>query len=53
LPADRKQAVMNAFLHMRDLPPAGRDRFLSSPEVEGRFSREEHDLLKGLSQLLP
>ena len=53
LAAGRKQAVMNAFLHLRDLPAARRERFLSSPEVERRFSTEERDLLRGLGKLLP
>jgi hypothetical protein len=53
LPPGRKQAVTQAFMRLANLPPAQRERFLSSPQLENRFSPEERDLLRGLSGLLP
>jgi hypothetical protein len=53
LPPGRKQAVMAAFRRARDLPPAQRERFLSSPQVENRYSPQELEVLRGLTRLLP
>ncbi len=53
LPYDRKQAVMAAFLHGRDLPAAQREQYLSSSEVKEGFSLQERTLLRGLTKLLP
>lgn len=53
LPPERKAAVRQAFLRARDLPAGQREEFLSSPEVTGRFSPEEVDVLRGLTKLLP
>lgn len=44
---------MNAFLRMREMQPADRTKFLSSPETEQRFSPEERDILGNLNGLLP
>lgn len=53
LGAERRHELMKAFRRLRDLPPGKRTRFLSSSNVETRFSPEERELLAGLSQLLP
>jgi Protein of unknown function (DUF3106) len=53
LSAARRQALLEAFRQMRDLPPDQRENFLASPEVTHRFSPEEQRILKNLGLLLP
>jgi len=45
--------VMNAFMQMRDMAPADRDKFLASPDTQQHFSPEERDVLTNLNGLLP
>ncbi len=52
LPDNRKRAVLNAFQRMRDMTPAQRHRFLSSPNVQQRFSPQEQQLLHQLNGVL-
>jgi hypothetical protein len=53
LPLERKLAVRRGFVPSRDLPPAQRHKFLSSPDVMERFSPQELRVLRGLARLLP
>lgn len=53
LQPERREELMQAFRRLRDLLPGERQRFLSSPEIEKRFSPQERGLLGGLSRLLP
>ena len=50
---DRRNALMEAFRQLRDMPPGQRQQFLNGPEVAQRFSPEERSLLGGLTRLLP
>jgi hypothetical protein len=49
----RRFELMQAFRQLRGLPPGERQRFLSSPQVQKRFSPEERNILEGLGRLLP
>lgn len=49
----RRRNLMQAFRRLRDLPPNERERLLSGPEIEERFSPDERRLLEGLLRLLP
>ncbi|MDE3181047.1 MAG: DUF3106 domain-containing protein [Acidobacteriota bacterium] len=53
LPAPQQRQVMNAFRRLRDMPSGQRQRFLSSPGFAQRFSPQQQDVLRGLSNLLP
>ncbi|MDE3179866.1 MAG: DUF3106 domain-containing protein [Acidobacteriota bacterium] len=53
LPPPQQRQVMNAFRRLRDMPPGQRQRFLSSPGFARRFSPQQQDVLRGLSNLLP
>jgi hypothetical protein len=44
---------MGAFRRLRDLPPEERQKFLTSADIEKRFTPEERDLLVRLEHLLP
>lgn len=52
LPDNRKRAVLSAFQQMRDMTPAQRTRFLSSPAVQQRFSPQEQQMLQQLNGVL-
>jgi hypothetical protein len=53
LPQPRRHELRMAFRHLRELPPAEREKFLSSPELGNRFSSDEIKMLRGLERLLP
>lgn len=53
LSPERRQNLTQAFREMRDLPPGQRQAFLSSPEIQKRFSPDERHILEGMGKLLP
>lgn len=53
LPPARRRELRVAFGHLRDLPSDQREQFLTSPELQNRFSPDEIRMLRGLSRLLP
>lgn len=50
LPQDRRIAVRQAARRLSTMDPAERERILSSPHFQQRFSPQEQDLVRGLSQ---
>ena len=53
LPKDRKGAVQAEIQQLRNMPPAQRQKILSSPEVKKNFSHDEQEILKESPNLLP
>ncbi|MBI2816108.1 MAG: DUF3106 domain-containing protein [Acidobacteria bacterium] len=53
LPDERRRALQDEFRKMREMSPEERDEYLSSKDVENRFSSEERELLKDLNSLGP
>jgi len=53
LPQDRRVAVRQAARRLRGMDPAERERVLSSPQFQQRFSAEEQNLVRGLAQFEP
>jgi hypothetical protein len=53
LPADRRQAVRRSARTLRGMPPAARERYLNSDEIQNNFSEQERDILRGLSKIEP
>ncbi len=53
LPDDRRQAVRRSAKALRGMPPAARERYLNSDEVQNNFSEQERDILRGLSKIEP
>jgi len=53
LPEDRRIAVREAARQLSGMDPAQRERMLNSPQFRRRFSPQEQDLVRGLSQLEP
>ncbi len=53
LPDDRRMAVRQAVRQLNGMSPAERERMLNSPQFQRRFSPQEQNLVRGLSQLEP
>ena len=53
LPEDRRAAVRQAARQLNGMNPAERERMLSSPQFQQRFSPEEQNLVRGLAELEP
>jgi hypothetical protein len=47
----RKEAMRNALRQMRGMPPDARERMLSSPETQSRFSSQEIQMLRGFNDI--
>jgi hypothetical protein len=52
-PADRKQALRQELGELGPLSPADRKAHFNSPEFKKKFSKDEQDMLKHMSELLP
>lgn len=53
LPDDRRTAVRQAARQLNGMNPAERERMLNSPQFQRRFSPQEQNLVRGLSELEP
>ena len=52
-PPDRKQAMREELRSLGDIPAAERQTRLNNPEVRGKFSPQEQQILKDMSDVLP
>jgi len=53
LPQDRRMAVRQAARRLSGMDPAERERVLSSPQFQQRFSPQEQNLVRGLAEMGP
>jgi hypothetical protein len=51
LPAERRRAVSEGLRSLQDLPPDQRQKALNSDDFRKRFSDQERDLLRGMSDI--
>ncbi len=51
MPADRQNQVNQAYRQLRDLPADQRNQLLNSNEYRGKFSDEELNVLRGMTDL--
>lgn len=51
LPQDRRQELMRGFRDLRDLSPEERQKTIDSDSFKTRFSDQERDLLRGMSDV--
>ncbi|HEU5450718.1 MAG TPA: DUF3106 domain-containing protein [Terriglobales bacterium] len=51
LPQDRRQELNRGFRDLRDLSPQDRQKALDSDDYKSRFSDQERDILRGMSDM--
>lgn len=53
MPESRRRMVKRALKNLREMSPEGRERAFSSERFSGNFSKEEIELMRGMSQFNP
>ncbi|MGA3210728.1 MAG: DUF3106 domain-containing protein [Terriglobales bacterium] len=51
LPEDRRTAVRGAVRNLRAMPPEARERYLNSPEYRSKYSSQELQIMRGMTDL--
>ena len=51
MPADRQQQVNAAFRRLRAMPPSAREQVMNSPEFQSRYSDQERQVIKSMTDI--
>jgi hypothetical protein len=51
MPSERQQQVNQAYKRLRAMPPSARQQVMNSPEFQGRFSPQERDVIKNMTDI--
>jgi len=51
MPADRQQQVNSAYKRLRAMPPSARQQVMNSPEFQGKYSEQERNVIKNMTDI--
>ena len=51
MPADRQQQVNQAYRRLRAMPPSAREQVMNSPEFQSRFSEQERNVIRNMTDI--
>ncbi len=51
MPQDRQQQVNQAYRRLRAMPPSARDQVLNSPEFQSRYSEQERNVIRNMTDI--
>lgn len=51
MPTDRQQQVNQAYRRLRAMPPSAREQVLNSPDFQSRFSEQERNVIKNMTDI--
>jgi Protein of unknown function (DUF3106) len=52
-PPERKRAMWQQLQKVHEMEPGERDAYFDSPEFKGQYSKDEQEIMKNMSEILP